>query len=65
MVIHIDKQESEQVSEQSILADKDVEEYRVHGKNNSAEWSGYWDLSPSKWNDWLGYFICFSQDFRD
>ena len=42
MMIYIDKQESEQEPEGN-----EIEEFRVHGKNNSSEWSSYW----------LGYLI--------
>lgn len=57
MIIYIDKQESEHFSEYSFNDEVEIEEYRVHGKNNSTEWLGYWDLSASKWDEWLGYFI--------
>ncbi|WP_145048177.1 MULTISPECIES: DUF6557 family protein [Paenibacillus] len=32
-------------------------EYRVHGKNNSLDWKGFWDLSASNWEDWLGFYV--------
>ncbi|WP_256762445.1 DUF6557 family protein [Cohnella sp. WQ 127256] len=57
MIIYIDKQESKQSPELPINNGEEIEEFRVHGKNNSTEWSGYWDLSASKWPEWLGYFI--------
>lgn len=41
------------------LDDKEVEYIwcRVDGKNNFAEWNGYWDISAAKWREWLGYYI--------
>lgn len=63
MIIHIDRQDYEEFSDdvdcRLELDDKGIENivYRVHGKNNSAEWSGYWDMSSSKWREWLGYYI--------
>lgn len=53
MVIHIDRQDYEEFDDKEI---KDIG-YRVHGKNNSAEWSGYWDISAEGWCSWLGYYI--------
>ncbi|MDT0122433.1 hypothetical protein Q9R46_07265 [Paenibacillus sp. RRE4] len=51
MIVHIDSIDSD--------GDKDKKdiEYRVHGKNNSPEWEGYWDLSASKWGEWLGFYV--------
>lgn len=63
MVIHIDRQDYEDFTnkEDCRLELKETEivdiGYRVHGRSNSAEWSGYWDISPEKWGNWLGYFI--------
>lgn len=53
MIIHIDDvdYESEDKSEDGVT------EYRVHGKNNSLEWTGYWDISSSNWAGWLGFYI--------
>ncbi len=56
MIISIDTQESEQFSEHLNNDGKEIEAFRVHGKNNSIDWTGFWDLSASKWADWLGYF---------
>lgn len=50
MIIHIDEQETDH-------PDEEVTEYHVHGKNNSTEWTGYWDISPSKWEEWLGFYV--------
>ncbi|WP_434751569.1 DUF6557 family protein [Paenibacillus amylolyticus] len=50
MIIHIDSIDSDD-------KDKNNIEYRVHGKNNSPEWKGYWDISASKWGEWLGFYM--------
>lgn len=51
MIIHIDVVDSnDSLNENSI-------EYRVHGKNNSLEWKGHWDVSASNWEDWLGFYV--------
>lgn len=63
MVVHIDRQDYEEFDDEEDcrlgLGDKGIEDigYRVHGKNNSAEWSGYWDISAEDWCTWLGYYI--------
>lgn len=62
MVVHIDRQDYEEFDDEDCrlgLDDKETENigYRVHGKNNSAEWSGYWDISVEDWCSWLGYYI--------
>ena len=63
MVIHIDRQDYEELSDEEesrlALSDKEIEGigYRVHGKNNSFEWNGYWDLSAADWGSWIGYYI--------
>jgi hypothetical protein len=63
MVIHIDRQDYEEFDNKEDcrlgLGVKEIEdiEYRVHGKNNSTEWSGYWDISAEDWRCWLGYYI--------
>lgn len=63
MVTHIDRQDYEELSDEEesrlALSDKEIGEirYRVHGKNNSVEWNGYWDLSTADWGSWLGYYI--------
>ncbi|WPC42695.1 DUF6557 family protein [Clostridium sp. JS66] len=63
MIIHIDRQDYEEFDDEEDcrleLGDKEIEdiEYRVHGKNNSKEWSGYWDISAGDWGSWLGYYI--------
>lgn len=63
MVVHIDRQDYEEIDYEEDcrlrLGDKEIEDigYRVHGKNNSAEWSGYWDISAGDWCSWLGYYI--------
>ena len=51
MIIHIDE-----VNSDASLHEDDVE-YRVHGKNNSSEWDGYWDISADHWEEWLGFYI--------
>ncbi len=63
MVIHIDREDYEEFDDEQEcrleLNEKEIENvgYRVHGKNNSAEWNGYWDISPVAWDRWLGYYI--------
>ncbi|NMM65857.1 hypothetical protein HBE96_25085 [Clostridium sp. P21] len=63
MIIHIDRQDYEEFDDEEDcrleLVDKEIEDigYRVHGKNNSKEWSGYWDISAGDWGSWLGYYI--------
>lgn len=63
MVIHIDRQDYEEFDNEEDcrlgLSDKEIEDigYRVHGKNNSTEWNGYWDISADDWKTWLGYYI--------
>ncbi|WP_339322125.1 DUF6557 family protein [Paenibacillus sp. FSL W8-0194] len=51
MIIHIDKVDSD------ASLHEDYVEYRVHGKNNSSEWDGYWDISANNWEEWLGFYI--------
>ncbi|TQR97414.1 hypothetical protein FKV70_19520 [Paenibacillus ottowii] len=51
MTIHIDEVESND----SLI--KGYIQYRVHGKNNSLEWGGYWDISANNWGEWLGFYI--------
>jgi hypothetical protein len=63
MVIHIDRQDYEEFGGEVDyileLDDKEIAEigYRVHGKNNSSDCDGYWDISAAEWGDWLGYYI--------
>ncbi len=62
MIIHIDRQDYEELDEEDCrlgLNDKEIEDigYRVHGKNNSVEWKGYWDISANDWSSWLGFYI--------
>jgi len=64
MVIHIDRddyEENNDYHEECFHIENNLEnnkiEYRVHGKNNSIEWTGFWDLSASKWEEWLGFYI--------
>lgn len=52
MVIHIDD-----VDYENDKSDDGSTEYRVHGKNNSLEWTGYWDISSSNWAEWLGFYM--------
>lgn len=52
MVIHIDD-----VDYEINKSDDSNTEYRVHGKNNSNEWTGYWDISSSNWAEWLGFYL--------
>ncbi|GGH60264.1 hypothetical protein GCM10008014_34630 [Paenibacillus silvae] len=51
MIIYIDV-----VDSNDSFNEKNIE-YRVHGKNSSLEWKGYWDLSASNWEDWLGFYV--------
>lgn len=53
MIVHIDiaDYESDDKSEDSVT------EYRVHGKNNSLEWTGYWNISSNNWAEWLGFYV--------
>ncbi|WP_435921536.1 DUF6557 family protein [Paenibacillus sp. DYY-L-2] len=52
MIIHIDD-----VDYEINKSDDGITEYRVHGKNNSLEWTGYWDISSSNWSEWLSFYI--------
>ncbi|MFA9379315.1 MAG: DUF6557 family protein [Lachnotalea sp.] len=63
MIIHINRQDYEEFCNEvdcqlglDSKEKKDIE-YRVHGKNNSTEWNGYWDISSVGWGNWLGYYI--------
>lgn len=51
MIIHIDAVDSDD------SPNRDYIEYRVHGKNNSPEWNGYWDISANNWDEWLGFYV--------
>lgn len=63
MIIHIDRQDYEGFGYEEDcrlgLNDKEIEDigYRVHGKNNSVECNGYWDISAQDWGSWLGFYI--------
>lgn len=63
MVIHIDRQDYEESDDKGDcllgLTDNELRDigYRVHGKNDSAEWKGYWDISAADRGSWLGYYI--------
>ncbi|MFM9329348.1 DUF6557 family protein [Paenibacillus mesotrionivorans] len=53
MIIHIDSADYES----DVKSEDSVTEYRVHGKNNSLEWTGYWDISSNNWAEWLGFYV--------